>query len=170
MFHISSPRQDPCRSLAHCSLYGDLCCQGCFSLAEVIFVRLNKFRGHPLSCKFFSSLGHHAEFNAHSTSSLTVTVISPLLNPSCTNSFTAMIASIVLVCEMNPYWFFFRNSVQWMWWLILFISAFSSHFPPMLRRLIGRYLVTSWLFCVWFRNRYCNAPPKDTELLSVLFG
>jgi hypothetical protein len=35
-----------------------------------------------------------------------------------------------------------------MWWLILFISAFSSIFPPMLGKLIWRYLVTSWLFCV----------------------
>ena len=109
---------------------------------------LYRFRDHPLSCKFFSTLGHHAELNAPSTSRLTVTVISPLLNPSCTNSFTAIIASIVLVCGMNPYWFLFRNSVEWMWWFILFINAPSSIFPPMLRRLIGRYFVTSWLFCV----------------------
>ena len=35
-----------------------------------------------------------------------------------------------------------------MWWFILFINAFSSIFPPTLRRLIGRYLVTSLLFYV----------------------
>src|SRR5215469_16195137 len=35
-----------------------------------------------------------------------------------------------------------------MWWFILFISAFSSIFPPMLRRLIGRYWFTSLLFCM----------------------
>jgi hypothetical protein len=37
---------------------------------------------------------------------LTSDATSPELNPSSTKSFTAMTASIVLSCGVNPYWFF----------------------------------------------------------------
>jgi len=68
-----------------------------------LFVRLYKFWGHPLSLRLFSLLGHQDELKAPSTSRLTIAVTFPILNPSSTNSFTAMTAYIVLTWGANSY-------------------------------------------------------------------
>jgi len=44
---------------------------------------------------------------------------------------------------IKPYWFLFSNLLVCRWWLILFISSFSSSFPPVFIKLMGRYFCTS---------------------------
>jgi hypothetical protein len=52
-------------------------CSVARQLLKYRFVKFCKFRGHPLSLRFFRMLGHEADFNAPSTSRLTSTVTSP---------------------------------------------------------------------------------------------
>jgi hypothetical protein len=55
--------------------------------------------------------GHQAAPKALVTSRLTSTMTSPAFKPSSTEFFTAIAASMVLLCGVNPYWLLIKD-----WW------------------------------------------------------